>query len=261
MKPVRKGRTSVSSRAAAGAFTLLLTAGCASNVRMDTRFDADALGTPSSTPAPSPPADVLSWTVTQQLTSTVEANPAGGRWLHIVPDPTFVASPDARRRALIATTEKLTTSPPATLRGHLRLRLNGRGLVSIGLQGAQGSDILGGFAVGSYALPNPPRGEVILLGEFSVARIENDLFGLPSRGKLGPYQPGTLISIHWSIDQASRTFSASMDGGKPQSTTFAATSGGVATTPLPQLGLYVWVERPSADMSVFIDELHVEEVR
>ena len=204
---------------------------------------------------------MLSWTVTQQLTSTVVANPDGGRWLRIAPDAAFVASPDARKRALIASTEKLTTSPPANVRGHLRVRLIGRGLVSIGLQGAQGSDILGGFAVGSYALPTPPRGEVILLGQFSVDRAENDLFGIPSRGKLGPYEPGTLISIHWSIDQASRTFSASMDGGTSQSTTFAATSGGVATTPLPQLSLYVWLERPSSDTAVFLDELHVEEVR
>lgn len=260
MKSVLEGSALVATAA-----TLLLAAGCATTVRLNANFDADPVGAPPATsPPPTPPNDVLSWTVSQQVTSTVVANPAGGRWLRITPNPAFLSDPDSRKRALIAATEALTTSPPANVRGHLRLNLMGTGTVYLGLQltqGAQRSDFIGGIAVGSYPVPNPPLGQAYLLGEFTLARIETDIYGLPSRGKLADYAPGTLVSIHWSIDQASRTFSASVNGGTAQSGTFAAVSGGVTTTPMQQLSLYVWLEKPTSSTAVFIDDLHVEEFR
>ncbi len=207
-----RGRTQLAAVAA----VFLTLWGCATTARLDDKFDANAPGSPPSTaPPPTPPADSLSFTVSQQVISTVVADPAGGRWLRITPDPAFLAAPDQRKRAVIITSDLFTTSPPAQIRGHLRLRLDGPGVVTVGfrpVQGSQTPDFISGIQLASFALPGGLRGETHVLQGFSLARIE-DPFQLPVSGKMADYQPGTPIDVFWSIDQASRTFAASAAGG------------------------------------------------
>lgn len=238
--------------------------GCATTLRMDDKFESDALGSPPATsPTPTPPNDSLSFTVSQQVTSTVVADPAGGRWLRIAPTPAFLASPDFRKRAIIITSDTFTTSPPAQIRGHLRLQVDGPGVVIVGfrpVQGAQTPDFVSGIQVSSFALPGGLRGEAHVLYGFPPARID-DPFQLPVSGKMADYQPGTPIDIFWSIDQASRTFTASASGGTSQAATFPAASAGVATTPVRQLSLWVWLQNPSTGTAVFVDNLYTEEYR
>src|SRR3972149_12233870 len=81
---------------------LLLLAGCTTVTRLDAKFDSDALGAlPLSAPAPTPPNDTLTWR-NAPVTSTVVADPAGGRWVRIKPTQAFTSSPDGRRIVLIA---------------------------------------------------------------------------------------------------------------------------------------------------------------
>ena len=257
MKRVR--RRAYFASVAAILFTLW---GCATTPRLDDKFDTDPLGSqPSVYPPPTPPNDSLSVTVFQQVTSTVQADPAGGRWMRITPAPAFIASPDFRKRAVIITSDSFTTNPPAQIRGHLRLRVDGPGIVIVGfrpVQGAQTPDFISGIQVSSYALPGGLRGEADVLHGFAPARID-DPFQLPVSGKMADYQPGTPTDIFWSIDQASRTFAASASSGTSQTATFPAASAGVATTPIQQLSLWVWLQNPSAATAVFIDNLYAEE--
>ena len=238
--------------------------GCATTARLDDKFDADVLGSPPSTsPPPTPPDDSLSVTVSQRVTSLVVADPAGGHWLRITPTPAFIASPDFRKRAVIITSDSFTTSPPIQIRGHLRLQVDGPGIVIVGfrpVQGAQTPDFISGIQVSSFALPEGLRGESYVLYGFPPARID-DPFQLPMSGKMTDYQPGTPTDIFWSIDQASRTFAASASDGTSQTATFPAASAGVATTPIQKLSLWVWLQNPSADTAVFIDNLYAEEYR
>ena len=238
--------------------------GCATTSRLDDKFDTDPLSSPPSvSPLPTPPADSLSYTVSQQVNSTVVTDPSGGRWLRITPSTAFIASPDFRKRAVIITSDSFTTSPPVEIRGHLRLRVDGPGIVIVGfrpVQGAQTPDFISGIQVSSFALPEGLRGESYVLYAFPAARID-DPFQLPISGKMDDYQPGTPTDIFWSIDQASRTFAASASDGTSQTATFPAASAGVATTPIQKLSLWVWLQNPSADTAVFIDNLYAEEYR
>jgi hypothetical protein len=65
------------------ALPILLAVGCATTTRLNDRFDSDTLsGPPSTAPSPTPPADSLSFTTSQNVVSTVVApDPSGGRWL------------------------------------------------------------------------------------------------------------------------------------------------------------------------------------
>jgi hypothetical protein len=234
--------------------------GCSTTPRLNVNFDADGFGSPpSASPLPNPPLDVLSWTVTQQVTSTVVPDPAGGGWLRITPSPGFIASPEMRKRAIIATSERFTTSPPAKIRGSLRLRIDGGGTVTVAfrpLQGSQFSDFIGGIQLANFGVN---QGQAHIVHGFSQTRSE-DIYWLPTGGKIADYQPGTVVKIFWSIDQDSRTFHAGAGGPSP-STNFTSVSAGVATTPIQQLSLWVWLERPSFNTAIFIDDLLAEEYR
>jgi len=244
------------------ATSLVLLMGCTSvTSRLDAKFDTDVLGAlPSSAPAPTPPSDLLVWR-TGSVTPTVVARTASDRWVRAVPLPTFIASPDSRQIFLIATTEAFTTSPPANIRGSVRLRLNGLGSIGIGVRSLQSGrplDFIGGMQLSNFLLPIPS--EVDALQTFSGTRL-SDSIGLPSAGQISGYTSGNVIDINWTIDQASRTFSASVLGGPSRSNTFPAVSAGVATTPVQQLMLFVWLEKPTSATTAFIDNLSVEEYR
>lgn len=241
--------------------SLLLLTGCTATPRLDAKFDTEALGAlPSSAPLPTPPNDVLTWR-TGFVTSTVVANSAGDHWVRVQPLPEFTVSPDERRVFLIAVSEPFTVSPPANIRGSVRLRLDSPGTVGIALrplQGEQTLDFIGGIELSNF-LP-PSGGTVNGLQAFSSARF-SDLLGLPSSGQFSPYNSGSVIDINWSLDQGSRTFSASVPGGPVQSNSFPAVSGGVATTPIQRLILQVWMQKPTSSTVAFIDNLRAEEYR
>jgi hypothetical protein len=241
--------------------SLFFLAGCTSTPRLDAKFDADALGTPPpSAPAPTPPNDVLTWR-TNFATPTVVASPSGGRWVSFQPLPVFTAAPDDRRVVLIAVSEPFTVSPPANIRGSVRLRLDNPGTIGIGLrplQGEQTLDFIGGIELSNF-LP-PAGGAAHGLQAFTSARF-GDLIGLPGSGQIAPYSSGNVIDINWSLDQSSRTFSVSVPGGAVQSSSFPAVSGAVATTPIQRLILYVWMQRPTSGTVAFIDDVHAEEYK
>jgi hypothetical protein len=89
----------------------------------------------------------------------------------------------------------------------------------------------------------------------------SDPYSLPSIGPISAYSPGTVIDINWTLDQPSRTFSASVPGGPWQSSSFPAMSGPVATTPIQRLEIWLWMQRPTTDTVLFIDNLSAEEWR
>ncbi len=239
---------------------LILLSGCTVIPRLDVPFDNDPLGVPSATPAPTPPGDSLNWR-TQFVAASVVNDPAGGRLARVAPLPAFTASPDDRHVFLIAVSEPFTTSPPANIRGSVRLRLVGLGTVGLGvrlLQGEQTLDFVGGLELSNF-LP-PSGGAVNVLEGFRGERL-NDPFAFRSIGQISSYRPGNVIDINWTLDQPSRTFSVSVLGGPSQSTVFPATSGAVATTPVQRLQIYLWMQKPTTDTVVFIDNLRAEEYR
>jgi hypothetical protein len=235
--------------------------GCNVTQRLDAKFDTDPVGgAPPSAPSPTPPNDVFTWR-TGFVTSTVVANTGGDHWVRVQPLPEFTTSPDDRRVFLMAVTEPFTTSPPANIRGSVRLRLDNPGTVGIGLrplQGEQTLDYIGGIELSNF-LP-PSGGSVEGLQAFGSARF-SDLIGLPSSGQISSYASGSVIDINWTIDQASRTFSASVLGGPSKSNSFPSVSGAVATTPIQRLILFVWMQKPTSNTVLFIDNVHAEEYR
>ena len=246
---------------ASTAIAVLVLSGCATTARLDARFDADTVGSPPSTsPPPSPPNDVLSFTATFVTPVVVAPDPDGGRWLRIVPTPSFLTAPDFRRRAILATSDTFTTNPPREIRGHLRLRVTGAGTVIVGLRPLQGSeftDFIAGFLVGSH----PTGGGVYLLPGFTLERVEDNTFSFSPAGRLANYQPGTVIDINWSIDQAARRVAATSGGRSSHDVSFPNASGAVATVPIRQLSVWVWLERPGPDTQLFLDRLFAEEIQ
>jgi hypothetical protein len=179
-----------------------------------------------------------------------------------VPLPAFTASPDLRRVFLIAVTSRFTTSPPANIRGSVRLRLNNPATVGFALrpiQGEQTLDFIGGVELSNF-LPPSGGGIHLIQGGFGGDRL-TDPFGLPTGGQLSGYRSGDVVDINWTLDQPSRTFSATVLGQPTQSTTFPATSGPTATTPVQRLAIYVWLQRPGTDTVLFVDRLRAEEYR
>jgi hypothetical protein len=258
--PPRLARTFASTRFAWCAAALVLVSGCTVIPRLDATFDADPLGVPPVAPLPTPPNDDLGWR-TGFVASSVVADPAGGRWVRVAPLPPFTSSPDDRRVFLIAVTDRFTTSPPANIRGSVRLRLNNLATVGLGirpLQAEQTLDFIGGFELTNF-LP-PSGGGINVLQGFKGDRL-GDSFSLPSAGPISSYSPGTVIDVNWTLDQASRTFSASVLGGPSQSTTYPAFLEGTATTPIQRLSIQLWMQRPNTDTILFIDNLRAEEYR
>ncbi|WP_144369990.1 hypothetical protein [Myxococcus stipitatus] len=242
------------------AVVVLSGVGCKTLSRMDVTFEQDALGAaPATYPAPSPPNDVLASYTSTQTTSVVVADPAGGQRLRITPQPSFVSAPDFRKRAILVTSDVFTAG--ASIRGHLRVRMEGLGQLLIGLRAVNGpnmSDFLGGFSVGNYQASTT---RIELLNPFTENGMEGNYPLFTSAGVLASVAGGQVVDIQWSLDQASRSIAASVSGGQSVSTTFAATSNGVAVTPIERLGLWIWLGNPSSNTAAFVDNLSVEEYK
>jgi hypothetical protein len=275
----QSNRNPWTSAALAGAFVRLGLAACTSTIllvlggcpttvtqRLDAKFDADPLGDPPTLPAPTPPKDTLVWRTDFFFSASVVPDPAGGRLVRVAPLPAFTSAPDDRRVFLIAVTEPFTTSPVPNLRGHVRLRLiNPPGIVGFGLrplQVEQTLDVIGGVEVGTY-LP-PAGGDVYVLQSFKGSRL-SDPYGLPSDGIISGYASGSVIDINWSIDQAARIFYANATGevasSSTQSISFPDFFDGNATTPIQRLEIHFWMQKPTTDTVLFIDNLLAEEYK
>jgi hypothetical protein len=243
------------------AATLMLLTGCTSNSRLDARFDTEAPGSPPpSSPGPTPPNDQLNWR-TAFVTTTLVVRSAGDNWVRLQPLKESTASPDDRRVFLIAVTDPFTTNPVANIRGSVRLRLDNLGTIGIGfrpLQGEQTLDFIGGIELSNF-LP-PANGGVFALKEFRGDRLA-DPFGLPSSGQIASYTSGQVIDINWTLDQASRTFSASVLGGPSQSCSYSDLLGGVSTVPIQRIMLQFWMQKSTSNTVGFIDNLLAEEYR
>jgi hypothetical protein len=177
------------------------------------------------------------------------------------PLPVFTSSPDGRRLLLQAISEAFTVSPPANIRGSVRLRLDSPGTVGIGVrpvQGEQTLDVIGGIELSNFLAPT--NGGVFGLQSFTSARY-NDFIGLPSAGQIATYSAGSVIDVNWTIDQTSHTFSASVPGGTQRSSTYPAVSGGVATAPIQRLIVQIWMQNPTSGTVLFIDNVHAEEYK
>jgi hypothetical protein len=243
------------------ALVMLFATGCTSvTARLDARFDADPLGAPPTSPLPTPPGDVLVWRGSMVAASVV-VRQGSDTWVRAVPLSPFIIAPDSRQTFLIANTDPFTTSPAANIRGSIRLRIVGLGTVGIGVRPVQSGgavDFIGGAEVSTFVAPAPPG--VFALRSFSVSRL-TDLVGLISSGQLSGYTPGNVVDISWTVDQASRTFSATVPGGPTQSSVFDANVSGLAVIPIQKLQVYVWLAHPTAATVVFVDNISVEEYR
>ncbi|WP_342378703.1 hypothetical protein NVS55_04835 [Myxococcus stipitatus] len=242
------------------ALVVLSGVGCKTTSRMDVTFEQDALGAaPATFPAPNPPNDVLASYSSTQTTSVVVADPSGGQRLRITPQPSFVSAPDFRKRAILVTSDAFTAG--ASIRGHLRIRMEGTGQLFIGLRAVNGpnmSDFLGGFSAGNY---QASTSRIELLNPFTENGMEGNFPLFTSAGVLAQVVSGQAVDIQWSIDQASRFLAASVSGGPSVSTNFAATSNGIAVTPIERLGLWIWLGNPSSNTTAFVDNLYVEEYK
>jgi hypothetical protein len=227
---------------------------CATTPRLDANFDtASVSAAPPSNPPPTPPNDSLNWRAGATTVSVLDSG--GERWVRVAPVPTFTAAPDQRAVFLIAVSEHFSTSPPANIRGSIRLRLDGCGTVGVGLrplQGEQTLDFIGGFEL-SNLCPGNAAGSVHGVQAFTGARLA-DPFSLPSSGPIASYRMGTAIDVFWTIDQASRTYAASVLDGPLASAQFPAVSGSVATTPIQRLLVYVWLAHPTFNTALFVKE-------
>ena len=155
--PPRSRRT---CRGACGAITgmaLIIVGGCTTPIttipRMDSNFNAQAVGVPKTAPSPSPPNDQFTWLSQQPVTSTVTPNPSGGNWVLTVPKPAFLTDPDLMHQFLLATSEPFTTSPLPQMNGHFSVRLDGPGKVSFGIRATRGSTA--GFVGGGELSASP----------------------------------------------------------------------------------------------------------
>ena len=126
------------------------------------------------------------------------------------------------------------------------------------VQGGHPLDYIGGVELTNF-LP-PSIGSATVIRGFSGTRF-GDPFALPSVGPISGYSSGNVIDINWTIDQASRTFTASILGGASQSITFPAVSESLATTPVQVISISFWMQRPTSSTVVFIDKLLSEEYR
>jgi hypothetical protein len=143
----------------------------------------------------------------------------------------------------------------------VRLRLDSPGTVGIGLrpvQGEQTLDVIGGFELSNFVAPT--NGGVFGLQAFPSARF-GDLIGLPSTGQIATYSAGNVIDVNWTLDQTTHTFSASVLGGPSRSGSYPAVSGGVATAPIQRLIIQVWMQNPTSNTTLFIDNVHAEEYK
>jgi hypothetical protein len=223
--------------------------------RLDATFETEPIGaTPSNRPEPTPPDDFFVWG-TQFLTTTVVANPAGGRWVSALPKPAFLSDPDHQRTVLLALTDWLTTSPPSALRGYVDIRLDSLGTVGMYFRPIQGgliSSFLGGFEVSNFSFV---PGQVDSFN--NVVAKPDGTFEPHGVTNLAAYSSGQVIRAYWSINQVSRTFSIRVSGGLSQSFSFPQS---ITTAPFQRLYLYFWADHPSSDTGVFLGNLCVEEV-
>jgi hypothetical protein len=240
------------------AFSLIMGACTTAPIpRMDSNFNAQAIGVPQQFPAPSPPSDQFIWLTQQPVSSVVAANPSGGNWVLTVAKSAFVVDPDVRHQFLLASSEPFTTNPPPQMNGQFSIRLMGTGSVGFGVRATRGSAasfvgagelsafINGAGSVGMVAAP----AVIDNLAAFSTS-------GFPTRG-FATYSPGQVALFLYSIDQASRTIHLSVGGGASGSDSTNYTFAG----PIGQLELWLFLRQPTSSTKVFVNEVKMSELR
>jgi hypothetical protein len=225
--------------------------------RMNSNFNAQPIGVPQQFPAPSPPNDQFIWLSQQPVSSVVAANPSGGNWVLTVAKPAFLVDPDVRHQFLLASSEPFTTSPPTQMNGQFSVRLVGTGKVDFGIRATRGSaagfvgagevstGITGAGGVGIVLTP----GVIDNLAAFSTRDF-------PVIG-IATYNPGQVLQVFYSIDQASRTINFAVGGGASGS---RSTNYGFSG-PIAQLELWLFLRQPTSSTKVFVNEVKMNELR
>jgi hypothetical protein len=239
--------------------------GCATATRMDAKFNREPAGSaPPQAPSPNPPADQFTWLVRQPLKSVVVVDPAGGAWVQVTPTGDFLVDPGTRRNFVIGTSEPFKTDPVAKIRGHVRLQISGLGVVSFALQpmvqGQLVDGYLGGGEVGSFigGTGSPGAGSTAILASFPGSLVASGQ-AFPATG-LSAYAQGRAVELFWTLDQTTHTFTLG-DGTNNTSVRFPADFRGVATTPIQQLSLWMWLKDPTGATKVFVDDFWMEEFK
>lgn len=241
-----------------GLVLALLLAGCAGGgYRVQSDFDAQALGVPSQFPPPTPPADQFIWLSRQAVTATVEGGPGGGRWVRVQPTAAFLRDPDTMRQILLASSAPFASNPAGQMRGRFSLRLAGQGTVSFGIRATTAGreqHFIGGGAIdvfrGSGSASIVPAPAVLDdLNAFSVRPFPGT--------QVASYAGGRTVHVFFSVDHQSRQFRLNFGGGAV---------GGDSTSyqlagPIAALELWLFLRRPDAATVVFVDDVSMEELR
>lgn len=243
-------------------FLILLAslAGCTTAQIVDARFDGDVAGKPPSAPQPNPPGDNFIWTTNNSIVSTLVARPGGGQWVRMVPvGPVFPAPDNTRKQAMLALSAPLMAGSAQGVRGGVDLNISGHGAVVFGVAGVHGPSStqtnLGGVRIVNSGLAPGSTGTVTSPGLDQITGP----FALPGTG-IGPYQGGQTVEVRWSIDQSAHTITFNtFPGGGSQTMNYPVTGQGVATTPLAQISLAVFLDTPAPSASVFVDNITVEQ--
>ncbi|MBX3732963.1 MAG: hypothetical protein KF791_10255 [Verrucomicrobiae bacterium] len=238
--------------------------GCATNFRLQQRFDNEPVGSPpSAAPIPTPPADSMTWN-RQFATSVVVGRPSGGRWVQTRRGGTLGEQSPAM--ALLGISDYFQR-PGASVRGHFTVRLSGPGKVWIAVKALQNDQIdgshLGGYSLENYTQTGTGGVASLQSGQLTSAIEDNSWVAWSGGGTaLGaPVAQGQVFDLFWSVDQTSRTLNLGAFPGDTTQVTFpAATRQGVANTPFRRLLIAIYILDFSPDTRVFFDDITIEEL-
>jgi hypothetical protein len=226
---------------------------------MEARFDSNGLGPPVEFPLPTPPDDRMFWS-TSRTSSTVMVRPGvsdTNHWVRITPNPAYAAlSAPKRATALMGLSEPFTGSLPK-IGGELTVSLTGMGTVVFLLSAVQGPSWEGG-ALGAVAFESTDQSSRIAhLTGAQWSALGSDPTGLPGSVFVANYEPGSLTTIRWFVDQEARTLELKVDAVqvKPAILRFPSTVGGVSLTPIGRMMLSVHLYEASSDLVVFLDDV------
>ncbi len=239
----------------------LITGACTENIpRMDSNFNAQALGPAQQFPTPNPSNDQFIWLTQQPLSTVVASNPGGGNWALTVPKQAFLADPDTLHQFLLASSEPFTTSPPSQMNGQFSIRLLGPGKVSFGIRATR--DSVASF-IGAGELSTSPFGGG-QIGMVQTPALINDLNAFSTRDfpvtGLTTYNPEQVAIFAYSIDQASQTFHLSVTGPTATSPSGNRSTSYVFPGTIKQLELWLFLRQPTFATKVFVNAIRMSEI-
>jgi hypothetical protein len=238
--------------------------GCAGSLRMEARFDSNGLGPPVEFPQPTPPDDRMFWS-TSRTSSTVMVRPGTGsstnHWVRITPNPAYAElSSPKRATALMALSEPFTGSLPK-IGGELTVSMTGRGTVVFLLSAVQGPSWEGGALVAVAFESSDQSSRIAHLTGAQWSALGSDPQGLPGSTFVANFEPGSLTTIRWFVDQGAHTLELKVDAVevKPAILQFPSAVSGISLTPIGRVMLSVHLYEASSDLVVFLDDVLIRQ--